>query len=176
MANIRNNVSLIGKVVATPNMVVHSDGSKTVFLKLAVMDNFKSKNVKRQDGTMGEGYATQFITTQGFISATPKNPKYPDGVYGLLETGMEIGITGHLASYIVPNGAKDRDGNPCNRWEQCVRIDGVQLLETKTQKAVRQAKQAEKRVAAAAAAAAPAAAAPASAGVYEGEIPEELFA
>ena len=184
MANVNNFGVLRGKLVAEPNYTPHADGSKTVFLKLAVQDNFKRKNVKQADGNLGEGYATQFITVQGFVGANPKNPAYPNGVYGLLEVGMELAVEVHLESYVVPGGARDAAGNPCNRWEQCVRIDKVQLVETKEQATLRRAKQAKKladrtakTTAQAPVAAAPAMpAAPAMTGVdaFEGDFPANL--
>ena len=150
--NTQNLVILEGRLAAEPTYSTHADGSKTVFLKMAVRDNFKSKNVPLADGTVGEGYATQFISAQGFVSATPKNAKYPNGVYTLLEKGMRLSIAGHMAGFCVKDGATDKDGNTVNRWGQCIRIDNVQILETAGEKAVRQSNQAKKAAPAATAA------------------------
>ena len=99
MANIKNMVSLQGNVLAEPTFFDHKDGSKTVYLKLGIRDNFKSKNVKQRDGSVKDDYATQFITCQGYVPAEAKNPKYPNGVYSIIEVGMPIGVLGHMASY-----------------------------------------------------------------------------
>lgn len=141
--NIKNTVMLQGNVLADPTFFDHKDGSKTVYLKLGVRDNFKSKNVKQRDGSVRDDYATNFITVQGYIPAKAKNPNFPLGVYGLIEVGMPIGVIGHLASYVVEGGATNKAGEKVNRWEQCVRIDQVQLLETKDAAAVRRNRQAK---------------------------------
>ena len=180
--NTQNLVILSGKVAQLPTYATHADGSRSVFLKLAVRDNFKSKNVKLADGTIGEGFASHFITCQGFLPAVPKNPQYANGVYGMVEVGMPVAISGHMGSYVVKDGAIDKNtGKPVNRWEQCIRIDTVQLLETKEAGAVRRANQARKAAnAAAAAATTPAAAQPGYAGGITGEnefgIPADLNA
>lgn len=178
--NTDNIVILSGKVAADPMFFDHNDGSASVLLKLAVRDNFKSKNaIKQPDGTFTDGNATQFITLQGYLSAKVKESQYPRGVYGMLEVGMPISVNGHMVSYVVKDGATDKtSGKKVNRWEQAVRIDGVQLKETKSEAQLRRANKAA-REKAQAPAAAPAAAAPAYAGVATdefGAVPEGLDA
>ena len=124
--NTRNLIMLSGNLTDDPKYATHKDGSKTVFLKLAVQDNFKSK-VEQADGTAKADYASQLVNVQGFVSATPKNPEYPNGVYDLLEKGMPISVNGHMVSYVIKDGAVDKYGTPCNRWEQCICIDNIQL-------------------------------------------------
>lgn len=118
--NTRNLIMLSGNLAADPSYATHKDGSKTVFLKLAVRDNFKS-------GAARDDYATQFVNVQGFVSNTPKNPEYPNGVYDLLEKGTPVSVNGHMVSYVVKDGTIDKYGKPCNRWGQCICIDNIQL-------------------------------------------------
>jgi len=174
--NIKNSVVLEGNLVDDPRYTApHADGSKTVFLRIGVQDNFK-RSVKKNDGSIVKEYATQFLTLQGFVPATPKNPNFPNGVYGLLAKGQRIGISGHMESFVVPNGATDKAGNPCNRWDQTIRIDSVQLVETKAQKADREKRAAEKRGYEAGVAAAAGSDAGVAAPAYAGEVPDDLSA
>ena len=144
--NANNMTTLTGTLVADPRFIPHADGSKTVYLKIAVRDNFKSKVVDAA-GNVTLDYATQFIDAQGFVPATPKNPAYPNGIYGLCEKGEYLTLVCHMASYVVPGGAVDANGNKVNRWEQCLRIDLVQKQETKTDATLRRANQAKKAAA-----------------------------
>ena len=101
----------------------NNDGSKKYMITVAARNAYAN-----QDGT----YGSQFVRMEGFV---PKNAQN-DGVYQYLESGDFVEI-----NYIVLNDDyRGRDGKMV--YNTVLRIQGVDILETKAAKADRKARKA----------------------------------
>lgn len=80
MYNIRNSVTLIGRVASEPMIIPNKDGSKKLFGKVAVQDNYKT------DGK----YCTEFIEFTMFVNKGTSN--WAEN----LEVGDCVAVEGHL--------------------------------------------------------------------------------
>lgn len=120
MANIRNTGTVIGRLTKDPVVFDNSDGSKKVMITVAVKDNFKTH----------DEYGTQFVQLQAFVS----NKKDGLGVYGFMEKGSMVGIEYSVRT----NNYTAADGTP--RYEQILFIEGVDLMESKSDASARKAR------------------------------------
>lgn len=111
MINMSNNYEGEGRAVENPIFRENKDGSKKVYLKLAIQRNFKNAEGKRD---------TDFIPFEGFIKAGAGN-----GVYDLIHKGDLIRISAELRS-----DSFEKDGVTQYRIVQ--RINGIELKESKS--------------------------------------------
>lgn len=103
----------------------NNDGSKKYMVTVAARNAYPNP-----DGT----YGSQYVRTEGFVAKNAKN----DGVYEHLEVGDYVEL-----NYIILNDDyKMKNG----QWHYglVLRIQGVDILETKMAKAARKAAAAEK--------------------------------
>ena len=110
--NIRNAGIAQGRLVKDPVLFENSDGSKKVFVTLALRDNFKNAE--------GE-YASQFIQFEGWVSAEAKG----NGVYDFMKKGDMVA----LQYTVISNQWTDK--NDVKHYEQNLRIQSVDLMEPK---------------------------------------------
>lgn len=100
----------------------NNDGSKKYMITVAPKNAYPN-----QDGSFG----CQYVRTEGFV---PKNAR-DDGVYQYLEVGDLVEV-----NYIVLNDDyKDKNGHM--HYGTVLRIQGVDILESKAAKAARKAAQ-----------------------------------
>ena len=80
MYNSKNNVTLIGRVAQEPHIEKNADGSKKVFVKMAVQDNYRT----------GDEFGTEFVEVERYEKADKSEYIERLGV------GDQVIITGHL--------------------------------------------------------------------------------
>lgn len=122
MLNMSNYGVAEGRITKAPVVMDNKDGSKKVFVTLAVQDNFASGADKERK--------TQFINLEGFV---PKDRK--SSVYDKLETGDKVAI-----QYRVETPSYAKDGQ--NVYKTALVIESVQFKESKAEKTARQARHA----------------------------------
>lgn len=125
MASIPNtqNYGIAQGKISNMVMFPNKDGSKKFMITIAAKNAYAN-----QDGT----YGCQYVRTEGFVPANASS----DGVYGIIEVGDYVQV-----NYIILNDDyKDRTG----KWHynQVLRIQGVDILESKAAKADRKARKA----------------------------------
>ena len=128
MLNMSNFGMCEGRVTKKPVMMDNKDGSKKVFVTLAVQDNFASGTDKERK--------TQFINLEGFV---PKDRK--SSVYEKLEVGDKVAI-----QYRVETPSYEKGGQKVYRT--VLVIENVQFKESMAEKTARQARHAANAAAA----------------------------
>lgn len=111
-----------GRLTSNPTYFDNKDGSKNVFVTVAVANNYKT----------GKERKSQFIRLKGFIPAKGKD----NGVYDYMHEGDLVSISFEVRT----NNYEDKAGNKI--YSQDLAITGVQLKETKKNQEAR-AKNAE---------------------------------
>lgn len=122
MANVRNQGTAIGRLTKDIAAFKNADGSRKMMVTLAVQNNYKDSEGKT---------TSEFISLEGFV---PKDKE--DGVYALMHEGDLVGI----GYSVKTNNYTDKDGNP--QYGQVLRINDIELLETKATTDARAAKKA----------------------------------
>lgn len=122
MLNMSNFGMCEGRITKKPVMMDNKDGSKKVFVTLAVQDNFASGTDKERK--------TQFINLEGFV---PKDRK--SSVYEKLEVGDKVAI-----QYRVETPSYEKDGEKI--YKTALVIENVQFKESMAEKTARQARHA----------------------------------
>ena len=100
-----------GRLTSNPTYFDNKDGSKNVFVTVAVANNYKT----------GKERKSQFIRLKGFIPAEGKG----NGVYDYMHEGDLVSISFEVRT----NNYEDKAGNKV--YSQDLAITGVQLKETK---------------------------------------------
>ena len=124
MMNMNNYGVAEGRVSKEVKILPNKDGSKKVFLTLAVQDNFQSGPNKER--------ATQFVNLEGFV---PKDRT--KSVFDNIAVGDKIAI-----QYRVETPSYTKDGETVYRT--ALVIENVQFKESKAAKDARQAAKAAK--------------------------------
>lgn len=122
MLNLSNYGIGEGRITKKPVMMDNKDGSKKVFVTLAVQDNFTSGSDKERK--------TQFINLEGFV---PKDRKA--SVYEKLEVGDKVAI-----QYRVETPSYEKDGQTI--YKTALVIENIQFKESMAEKTARQARHA----------------------------------
>ena len=122
MLNMSNFGMCEGRITKKPVMMANKDGSKKVFVTLAVQDNFASGSDKERK--------TQFINLEGFV---PKDRKA--SVYEKLEVGDKVAI-----QYRVETPSYEKDGQTI--YKTALVIENIQFKESMAEKTARQARHA----------------------------------
>ena len=122
MLNLSNYGIGEGRITKKPVMMDNKDGSKKVFVTLAVQDNFTSGSDKERK--------TQFINLEGFV---PKDRK--SSVYEKLEVGDKVAI-----QYRVETPSYEKDGQTI--YKTALVIENIQFKESMAEKTARQARHA----------------------------------
>lgn len=122
MLNMSNYGIGEGRITKKPVMMDNKDGSKKVFVTLAVQDNFTSGSDKERK--------TQFINLEGFV---PKDRKA--SVYEKLEVGDKVAI-----QYRVETPSYEKDGQTI--YKTALVIENIQFKESMAEKTARQARHA----------------------------------
>lgn len=117
--NLTNYAIAEGRLTKEPKLMKNKDGSKKVFVTVAVQDNFVSgKNKERK---------TQFINLEGFIPAGRTKTAYDN-----MATGDKVAF-----QYRIETPSYQKDGETVYRT--VLVIESVQFKESKTEKDARQA-------------------------------------
>lgn len=122
MLNLSNYGIGEGRITKKPVIMDNKDGSKKVFVTLAVQDNFTSGSDKERK--------TQFINLEGFV---PKDRKA--SVYEKLEVGDKVAI-----QYRVETPSYEKDGQTI--YKTALVIENIQFKESMAEKTARQARHA----------------------------------
>lgn len=128
MMNLNNFGIGEGRVTKKPVAMDNKDGSKKVFVTVAVQDNFASGADKERK--------TQFINFEGFV---PKDKK--SSVYDKLEVGDKIAV-----QYRIDTPSYEKDGEKVYRT--VLVIENIQFKESMAEKTARQARHAANAAAA----------------------------
>ena len=119
--SITNNFRLLGRLVSDPVYFNNKNGSQTVKFTVAAQRTVKDAN---------GAYGTDFIPVQGYIADPAQR-----GVYSYLSKGRQIIVEGHMSSFAIPS--KTEPGK--TEYGVNHNIDGIQLVDSKTVAAARQA-------------------------------------
>lgn len=122
MLNMSNYGIVEGRLTKAPVVMDNKDGSKKVFVTVAVQDNFASGAEKERK--------TQFVNLEGFV---PKDRK--TSVYDKLEVGDKIAV-----QYRIETPSYEKDGQRVYRT--VLTIESVQFKESIAEKTARQARHA----------------------------------
>ena len=122
MMNLSNYGMCEGRVTKKPVAMDNKDGSKKVFVTLAVQDNFASGKDKERK--------TQFLNLEGFV---PKDRQ--SSVYEKLEVGDKVAI-----QYRVETPSYEKDGQTI--YKTALVIENIQFKESMAEKTARQARHA----------------------------------
>lgn len=122
MMNLSNYGMCEGRVTKKPVAMDNKDGSKKVFVTLAVQDNFASGKDKEKK--------TQFLNLEGFV---PKDRQ--SSVYEKLEVGDKVAI-----QYRVETPSYEKDGQTI--YKTALVIENIQFKESMAEKTARQARHA----------------------------------
>ena len=122
MMNLSNYGMCEGRVTKKPVAMDNKDGSKKVFVTLAVQDNFASGKDKERK--------TQFLNLEGFV---PKDRQ--SSVYEKLEVGDKVAI-----QYRVETPSYEKDGQTI--YKTALVIENTQFKESMAEKTARQARHA----------------------------------
>ena len=116
MLNIKNNFTVIGRLMSDIKTFDNADGSKKIRFTVAVKDNFRSG----VDKTIG----TQRIPVEAFLSA--ENVKNNGlGRYANIHEGDLVGVAGQIV-----NNDYEKDG--VKHYDLVLRIETLEMLEPKT--------------------------------------------
>ena len=107
----KNLGTLIGRLADKPTVNENKDGSRKVYVTVAVEADYKDKNTGKRP--------VRFIQTEGFIPAS----KESNGVYDHMRKGDLVAI----AFSVLPN-SYEKDGKPV--YTQKLIIEGVDLLQS----------------------------------------------
>ena len=118
---ITNNFTLVGRLVSDPVYFNNKNGSQTVKFTVAAQ-----RTRKEADGS----YGTDFIPVQGYIADPAKK-----GVYGYLSKGRQIVVDGHMSSFSIA----DKNDASKTIYGVNFNIDAIQLVDSKSDVAARQA-------------------------------------
>lgn len=121
--NMDNYGMAHGRLTSNPTYFINKDGSKNVFVTVAVANNYKT----------GKERKSQFIRVKGYISADAKT----NGVYDYMHEGDLVSISYEVRT----NNYEDKEGKMV--YSQDLSITGVQLKETKKAQEARAKKVAE---------------------------------
>ena len=122
MMNLNNYGICEGRITKKPVAMDNKDGSKKVFVTLAVQDNFASGKDKERK--------TQFLNLEGFV---PKDRQ--PSVYEKLEVGDKVAI-----QYRVETPSYEKDGQTI--YKTALVIENIQFKESMAEKTARQARHA----------------------------------
>ena len=122
MLNMSNFGMCEGRITKKPVAMDNKDGSKKVFVTLAVQDNFASGKDKERK--------TQFLNLEGFV---PKDRQ--SSVYEKLEVGDKVAI-----QYRVETPSYEKDGQTI--YKTALVIENIQFKESMAEKTARQARHA----------------------------------
>ena len=122
MLNMSNFGICEGRITKKPVAMDNKDGSKKVFVTLAVQDNFASGKDKERK--------TQFLNLEGFV---PKDRQ--SSVYEKLEVGDKVAI-----QYRVETPSYEKDGQTI--YKTALVIENIQFKESMAEKTARQARHA----------------------------------
>ena len=122
MLNLSNYGICEGRITKKPVAMDNKDGSKKVFVTLAVQDNFASGKDKERK--------TQFLNLEGFV---PKDRQ--SSVYEKLEVGDKVAI-----QYRVETPSYEKDGQTI--YKTALVIENIQFKESMAEKTARQARHA----------------------------------
>lgn len=126
MANVRNQGIATGRLTKAIAAFKNSDGSRKMMVTLAVPNNYKDAEGKQ---------TSEFIQLEGYVPADKE-----DGVYALMHEGDLVSI----GYSVKTNNYTDKDGQAV--YGQVLRINSVELLETKAVTDARAAKKASGEV------------------------------
>ena len=129
MMNLSNYGICEGRITKKPVAMDNKDGSKKVFVTLAVQDNFASGKDKERK--------TQFLNLEGFV---PKDRQ--SSVYEKLEVGDKVAI-----QYRVETPSYEKDGQTIYKTA-VLTIENIQFKESMAEKTARQARHAANAAAA----------------------------
>ena len=122
MMNLSNYGICEGRITKKPVAMDNKDGSKKVFVTLAVQDNFASGKDKERK--------TQFLNLEGFV---PKDRQ--SSVYEKLGVGDKVAI-----QYRVETPSYEKDGQTI--YKTALVIENIQFKESMAEKTARQARHA----------------------------------
>lgn len=122
MLNMSNFGMCEGRITKKPVAMDNKDGSKKVFVTLAVQDNFTSGKDKERK--------TQFLNLEGFV---PKDRQ--SSVYEKLDVGDKVAI-----QYRVETPSYEKDGQTI--YKTALVIENIQFKESIAEKTARQARHA----------------------------------
>ena len=122
MMNLSNYGICEGRITKKPVAMDNKDGSKKVFVTLAVQDNFASGKDKERK--------TQFLNLEGFV---PKDRQ--SSVYEKMEVGDKVAI-----QYRVETPSYEKDGQTI--YKTALVIENIQFKESMAEKTARQARHA----------------------------------
>ena len=122
MMNLNNFGIGEGRVTKKPVAMDNKDGSKKVFVTVAIQDNFASGADKEKK--------TQFVNFEGFV---PKDRK--SSVYDKLEVGDKIAV-----QYRIETPSYEKDGEKV--YKTALVIENIQFKESMAEKTARQARHA----------------------------------
>ena len=122
MLNLSNYGICEGRITKKPVAMDNKDGSKKVFVTLAVQDNFASGKDKERK--------TQFLNLEGFV---PKDRQ--SSVYEKLGVGDKVAI-----QYRVETPSYEKDGQTI--YKTALVIENIQFKESMAEKTARQARHA----------------------------------
>ncbi len=122
MLNLSNYGICEGRITKKPVAMDNKDGSKKVFVTLAVQDNFASGKDKERK--------TQFLNLEGFV---PKDRQ--SSVYEKMEVGDKVAI-----QYRVETPSYEKDGQTI--YKTALVIENIQFKESMAEKTARQARHA----------------------------------
>ena len=122
MLNLSNYGICEGRITKKPVAMDNKDGSKKVFVTLAVQDNFASGKDKERK--------TQFLNLEGFV---PKDRQ--SSVYEKLGVGDKVAI-----QYRVETPSYEKDGQTI--YKTALVIENIQFKESIAEKTARQARHA----------------------------------
>ena len=111
MMNMSNHYEAEGRCISDPEIRENKDGSKKVYVKLAIARNFKNADGKKD---------SDFIPFEGFVQADKEI-----GVYGLMHKGDLVRISAELRSDTF-----EKDG--ATQYGIVQRINAIELKESKT--------------------------------------------
>lgn len=123
--NPLNNGTVIGNLTKDPKVLENADGSKTVYVTVAVRDNFKSGESKE--------FKTQFVQLKGFVRKDATGM----GAYGIMEKGAPWAFVYSVRT----NSYADAAGEM--HYTQELNIESSQVLESKTAAEARRARAGE---------------------------------
>ena len=112
--NISNHGTAIGYVAQSPIVNVNKDGSKKIFLVIAVKDNFKDSKGEK---------GTQFINLEAFMKKTEANG---NGVYDYIYKGSKVGV-----AYRVESNSYQDAKTKQQVYRQALCITDVELMDVK---------------------------------------------
>ena len=122
MLNLSNYGICEGRITKKPVAMDNKDGSKKVFVTLAVQDNFASGKDKERK--------TQFLNLEGFV---PKDRQ--SSVYEKMDVGDKVAI-----QYRVETPSYEKDGQTI--YKTALVIENIQFKESMAEKTARQARHA----------------------------------